>query len=386
MKKYLMTPGPCPVPPEVRLALARPVIHHRTEEYHAVHAAVVDGLRKILKTEKNDVFLFASTGTGAMESAVANTLSAGDKAIVVRGGKFSERWGELCRAYGAIFIPLDLEWGKSVDPGLIEKQLTENPDVRVVFTTLCETSTGAKTDIEAIGKIVAGTGAILVVDAVTGLGVSEMETDAWGLDVVVCGGQKAFMVPTGLAFVCVSEKAWERVDLAKSPRYYFDYRKAKKAADKNETPWSAPASLIIALKESIDRILGEGVENVIARHAALSGALRAGVAALGLEILAKYPSDGVTAIVPPDGVSADDLRETMRDKYGVTVAGGQERLKGKIIRVGTMGYCDASNVIAALSALEMSLRDLGHAIDPGTGVRAAEEVLMATKKHKRHKK
>lgn len=381
-----MTPGPCPVPPEVRLALSRPVIHHRTEEYHAIHAAVVDGLRKILKTEKNDVFLFASTGTGAMESAVANTLSAGDKAIVVRGGKFSERWGELCRAYGAIFIPLDIEWGKSVDPGLIEKQLTENPDVRVVFTTLCETSTGAKTDIEAIGTIVAGTGAILVVDAVTGLGVSEVETDAWGLDVVICGGQKAFMVPTGLAFVCVSEKARERVDLAKSPRYYFDYRRAKKAADKNETAWSAPASLIIALKESIDRILGEGVENVIARHALLSGALRTGVEALGLKVLADSPADGVTAILPPEGIPADDLRKTMLDKYGVHVAGGQERLRGKIIRIGTMGYCDTLDVIAALSALEMSLVNLGYTVDLGLGVRAAEEVLMATKKHKRHKK
>lgn len=384
MKKYLMTPGPCPVPPEVRQALSRPVIHHRTEEYHAVHAAVVDGLRKILKTEKNEVFLFASTGTGAMESAVANTLSPGEKAIVVRGGKFSERWGELCRAYGALFIPLDLEWGKSVDPGLIEKQLTENPDVRAVFTTLCETSTGAKTDIETIGKIVAGTGAILVVDAVTGLGVSEMETDAWGLDVVVCGGQKAFMVPTGLAFVCVSEKAWERVVLAKSPRYYFDYRKARKAADKNETPWSAPASLVVALKTSLDMILAEGVENVIARHAMLSGALRAGVEVLGMEILAESPADGVTAILPPEGITADGLRKTMRDKYGVHVAGGQERLKGKIIRVGTMGYCDTLDVIATLSALEKSLRDLGHSVDLGSGVRAAEEVLMATKEHKRH--
>ena len=335
----------------------------------------MDGLKKVLKTRSDDIFLFASTGTGAMESAVANILSSGERAIVVRGGKFSVRWGEICEAYGVDVIPLDVEWGESVDPARVAESLSANPDVAAVFTILCETSTGAKTDVRAIGEIVAGTNAVLVVDAVTGLGVSEMETDAWGLDVVVCGGQKAFMVPTGLSFVCVSEKAWRSVEAAESPRYYFDYRRARKAAARNETAWSAPASLVVALKTSLDMILAEGVDNVIARHALLSRALRAGVAALGLRVLARSPAAGVTAILPPEGIPADGLRERMLEKYGVHVAGGQERLKGKIIRIGTMGYCGVPEVVAALSALGKSLRDLGHPADTGAGVRAAEDVL-----------
>lgn len=370
-----MTPGPCPVPPEVREALSRPVIHHRTEEYHSVHAAVVAGLKRVLKTSSDDIFLFASTGTGAMESAVANLLSPGEKAIVLRGGKFSARWGEICEVYGADVVYLDVEWGESVDPAVVGETLAAHPDTAAVFTTLCETSTGAKTDVRAVGEMAAGSDAVLVVDAVTGLGVSEMETDAWGLDVVVCGGQKAFMLPTGLSFVCVGEKAWQRIESASSPRYYFDYRRARKASARNETAWSSPASLVVALEASLDMILAEGVENVIERHARLSAALRAGVAALGLRVLARSPAAGVTAVLPPEGIPADALRKRMLEKYGVHAAGGQERLAGRIIRFGTMGYCGAPEVEAALSALGNSLRDLGVPAEAGAGLRAAREVL-----------
>lgn len=375
-KVRLLTPGPCPVPSRVRLAIARPVIHHRSDEYHRVHAEVVAGLRQVFRTS-GDVFLFASSGTGVMESAVVNLLSAGDTAIVICGGKFGERWAEICKAHGVIVAPVDVDWGKAVDPASVEKALVEIPDAAAVFATLCETSTGTKTDIRALAAITREKRAVLVTDATSGLCVSELRMDAWGVDVAVAGCQKGLMLPTGLGVAVVgSAKARGLVEKSRLSKYYFDWKAAGAAATKNETAWSAPASLVIGLKESLDLIMAEGLDAVLARHARLARAGRAGAAALGLELLAKdSPAEGLTALIVPEGIQADALRERMAEQYGVLVAGGQGPLRGKIIRIAHMGYADALDVIAAISALEMALADLGWPVEIGKGVSAAEREL-----------
>ncbi|MCX6356611.1 MAG: alanine--glyoxylate aminotransferase family protein [Candidatus Aureabacteria bacterium] len=376
-KTYLMTPGPAPVPPEVALKLAQPIIHHRSDEYHAIHAAVVSGLRNILGST-GDILPFPGSGTAAMESAVVNTLSPGDTAVVIRCGKFSNRWAEICGAFGATVVPVDVEWGRAVDPAAVAAALAKHP-AAAVFATLCETSTTVKTDIAALARLVKPADALLVVDAISGLACSEFRMDKWGVDVAVAAGQKGLMVPTGLAIAAVSgAKAWRAVDQSRMPKYYFDWKRARVSAGGNETAWSAPASLMAALAQSLDLILREGIETVLARHARLAHACRAGVTALGLRLLAPdAPADGVTGVWAPPGISGDALKGHMAAKYGVHVAGGQEQLKDKIIRIAHMGYADTFDIITAVSAIEMALTDLGHAVERGRGVSAAEAVLSA---------
>ncbi|NQT91044.1 MAG: alanine--glyoxylate aminotransferase family protein [Candidatus Omnitrophica bacterium] len=374
-KRYLLTPGPTPVPTEALLAMAKPIIHHRTSEFRAILKEAVEGLRYVFQT-KNDVFVFASSGTGAMESSITNILSPGDKAIVVRGGKFGERFSEICDAYGVVPVNIDVEWGKAVDPSAIKKALDDNKDVKAVYTTLCETSTGVVNDIKAIGDVVSKTEAVLVVDAISGLGSVELKSDGWKVDIVIGGSQKGLMIPPGLAFVSVSQKALKLADTAKLPRYYFCYKAAKKSADKDDTPWTPAVSLIIALVESLKIIRDDSLEGVLARHKRMADAVKAAASALGLELLAPdAPSDAVTAIRLPDNIDGVALVKTMRDTYGVSVAGGQAKLKGKIIRVATMGFMTQWDVIVAISCLEIVLKQMGHKFELGTGVKAAEEVF-----------
>jgi aspartate aminotransferase-like enzyme len=375
-KEYLLTPGPCPVPPRVSLAIARPVIHHRSDEYHAVHTTVTEGLRTVFKTS-GVAFIFACSGTGVMEGAVVNTLSPGDEAIVIRCGKFSGRWAELCGAFGVKVVPVDVEWGKAVQPGAVARAIEEHPSAAVVFSTLCETSTAVRTDLEALASVTRESRAILVVDATSGVGVSDIRMDAWGVDVAVAGGQKGLMLPTGLGIAVVaSARAWECVERSSMPKYYFDWGRARDAAAHNETAWSSPAPLVVGLREALDLILAEGVDNVIARHARMGRACRAGVTALGLKLLApESPADGVTGLWAPEGISAARLKEVLLKDYGVNVAGGQERLKGMIIRIAHMGYAGPFDVITAIAALEMALNDLGHPVELGRGVAAAEQVF-----------
>jgi aspartate aminotransferase-like enzyme len=379
MKKiHLMTPGPCPVPPSVRQALALPVIHHRSNEYHELHRSVSEGLRQVFKT-RGDILIFASSGSGAMEGAVVNTLSPGDNAAVIRGGKFAERWEKICNAYGAGVIPIDVAWGEAVRPESVAAVLAKHPGVRAVFATLCETSTTVKHDIEALAKITSKTGTLLVVDSISGLATVDLRMDDWGVDVAVAAGQKGLMIPTGLAVAAVgSEKAWGLIQNSRMPKYYFDWKLARAAAEKNETVWSAPASAVVALNESLKMILAEGVDNVLARHARLGKACRAGVSALGLKLLAPgSPSDGVTGVWVPDGISGVELKKTLHESFGVIVAGGQEKLKGKIIRIAHTGYVDISDVVTAISSLELSLKALGYPVEPGKGVKAAEEAYVS---------
>jgi len=370
-----MAPGPTAVPPQVLLAMAKPVIHHRTPEFKAILKEVNEGLKYLFQT-KNPVVTLSASGTGAMEAAVVNTLSHGDQALVVRGGKFGERWGDLCEAYGVEAINIDVEWGHAVDPAKIEAALKENPGIKAVFTTLCETSTCVRNDIEAIGKIVAGHETILVVDAVSGLCAEEMKTDEWAVDIVVTGSQKALMLPPGLAFASISPKAEERIKGSDLPKFYLSLAKALKSLEKDDTPFTSAVSLIYGLKESIALLREEGLENVIERHARLARATREAARALGLELLAKAPSNVATAMVMPEGIDAEDLRKILSGEMNITVAGGQGNLKGNVIRVAHLGYCSESDTITTISAIEMALIKLGHDCEPGAGVAAAEKVLM----------
>ena len=375
-KNYLLTPGPTPLPPQVSEAMSRPIIHHRTPQFQAILKEATEGLKYVFAT-KNDVFILASSGTGAMEAAVVNLLSAGDTALVVQGGKFGERWTEICQAYGITASVINVEWGKAVDPGEIGKQLKANPKIKAVFTTLCETSTGVANDIKAIGEVIKNTPAVLAVDAISGLGAIPLMTDDWSCDVVVSGSQKGLMLPPGLGFISVSPKAWKLIESAKSPKYYFSLKAAKKAIDKTDTPFTPAITLIIALVEALKMLKEDTLENVFARHKKMADATRAAVKALGLELFAPDAgSDVVTAAKIPAAIDGEKLVKTMRDTYGITIAGGQAELKGKVIRIAHMGYIEESDIIAGIACLEKVLKQMGHNFILGSGVSAAEEVFL----------
>lgn len=379
MKKVLLlTPGPTPVPERVLLAMARPMIHHRTNEFQEILKEVEEGLKYVFCT-KNDVLIFASSGTGAMEGSVVNLLSPGDHAIVVRGGKFGERWAEICSAYGINVVPIDVEWGNAVTPNEIEIALRDNPSVKAVFITQCETSTGVGTDVKAIAKVVSQTDAVLVVDAISSLGAMELKMDEWGVDVVVSGSQKGLMIPPGLAFVALSEKAWRLVSQSKCPKYYFDFIKARKALQKTDTPYTPAVSLVIGLNEALKMIREEGLENVIERHSKLAQAARSAMQAIGLELFSKYPSNTVTPVKIPAGVDGEKLVKSIRSKYGISIAGGQEELKGKIFRIAALGYVSEFDLLTGISAIEMELLEQGFKVELGKGVQAAQEVFSKNK-------
>ena len=378
-KNYLLTPGPTPLPPQVCEAMARPIIHHRTPQFQAVLKEATEGLKYVFQTT-NDVFILASSGTGVMEAAVANLLSSGDTALTIQGGKFGERWTGLCQAYGVNTEVIDVEWGKAAESGEIQKRLKANPKIKAVFTTLCETSTGVTNDIEAIGKVIKDTEAVLVVDAISGLGAIPLPTDAWFCDIVVSGSQKGLMLPPGLGFISVSPKAGKLIEAAKSPKYYFDLKKAKKALDKVDTPFTPAISLIVALNESLKMLKEDGLENVFARHRKMADATRAAVKAMGLELFAPTAaSDAVTAVKVPQGIDGEKLVKTMRDTYNVTIAGGQDELKGKVFRIAHMGYIEEFDIIAGISCLEKVLHQMGYKFSLGAGVKAAEEVFYEQK-------
>jgi aspartate aminotransferase-like enzyme len=375
MKRYLLAPGPTQIPPEVLLKMAEPIIHHRNPMFEAVMQDVRDNLKYTFGTA-NEVLIFASSGTGAMEGAVTNMLSAGDKAIVVRSGKFGERWANICKAYGVEAINIDIPWGDDLDPADIEKALKANPGVKAVYTQATETSTGVKFPTKKIADIVKGyPGTLMVVDGITGVGVFELPMDAWGIDILVGGSQKALMLPPGLAFAGVSDKAWEFAKTSKIPKFYFKWSKELEKLKENQTNYTPAISLIIGLRESLRMIKEEGLENVYRRSEILAHATREGAGALGLKVFAKTPSPAVTAICAPEGVDGQKIYKTLWKKYGVTGAGGQDQLKGKIFRIATLGYADKYDVITAVAALEFTLRDLGYSFQMGAGVAKATESL-----------
>jgi aspartate aminotransferase-like enzyme len=377
-KRYLFSPGPTMLPQDIMLRMAEPIIHHREAEYKRIFQEVREGLKFLFQT-KSEVLVFTSSGTGAMEGTVSNLLSSGDKVLVIRGGKFGERWGEICEAYGIEVKPIDVEWGKSVDPELIAECLKEDPSIRAVFTQASETSTGVMHPIKEIAQITRSyEETVIVVDAITGIGVFDMPMDAWNLDVVVSGSQKAIMLPPGLSFVALSEKAWRLVDRSSLPKYYFDFRQELKSAEKNQNTFTPAITLVIGLRESLRRIRQEGLEAVFVRHDLLARGTREAVKALGLELLApESPSNALTAVKIPEEIGANEIKDRFFEEFGITVAGGQDRAKGKIIRIAHLGYYGRLDMVMVISALEMLLREMSYQFEMGAGVRAAEEVLIS---------
>lgn len=373
-KTYLLTPGPTPVPSKVLEAMARPIIHHRTSEFQEIFKEVNENLKYLFCT-KEDVLTFASSGTGAMEGCVANLLNRGDTAVVVNGGKFGERWAEICETYGIKTIAIDIEWGTAIDPLRIETTLKNNPKVKAVFITHCETSTGTKTDVKSIASITSKTKAVLVVDAISSLGAMELPKDKWNVDVVVSGSQKGLMIPPGLAFCALNNKAWQLVPESKFPKYYFDFLKARKSAQKNDTPYTPAVNLIIGLNEALRMIKTEGLESVLERHERLALATRRGMQAMGLGLFSKSPANSVTAVKSPDSVDSAKLVKLLRTEYGISIAGGQADLKGKIFRIAHLGYMNEFDIIVGIAAVGTGLSELGYKIDTGKGINAAQEIF-----------
>lgn len=368
-KRYLLTPGPTPVPENILLEMARPIIHHRTPEFREIFKQASEGLKYLMQTKSN-VYTMVSSGSGAMEAACVNLVGPGEKGLVVRGGKFGERFSEILTAYGSVPENIDVEYGDAVDPEQIREKLKADPQIKAVFTTLCETSTGVVTDIKAIARITKEHKAVLVVDAISALGAERLEMDNWGVDVVVSGSQKGLMLPPGLAFIALSSKAHKVLENSKRRGYYFDLLKYHKSFEKDDTPWTSAVTLVIGLREALKMIRDEGLENVLARHERLANAVKAGVKALGLELFAKVPSNVLTAVKVPEGIDGLALVKTLRTEYGVSVAGGQASMKGKIFRIAHLGYMQDFDMIIGISALEIVLKKLGYKFELGTGVKA----------------
>lgn len=373
-KEYLFTPGPTPIPTEALLSMARPVDYHRSPESVEIIKEVAENLKHIFQTG-NDVLILTSSGTGAMEGAVANLLSPEDEVMVIRSGKFGERWGEICNAYGIEFKPIDLEWGTSIDPQQVKEKLKQN--TKALFATLCETSTGALHDIKALGDITKETETLLVVDAVSALGADDLQMDNWNVDVLVSCSQKGLMTPPGLGFACLSARAWDAIEESRLPKYYFDFKKAREHLTDGSTPYTPAISFIIALQHSLRLICKEGIRSVIARHARLAKATRTAVKAMSLQLFATHPANTLTSIRLPAEIDGKAFINYMRQQHGITYAGGQGRLSGKIIRIAHLGWVCQYDVMVAISALEMGLRELGYPIQLGAGAAAAEKRLMS---------
>jgi aspartate aminotransferase-like enzyme len=375
IKSYLLAPGPTPVPPEVLTALSKPVIHHRTPQFAAVLAKVQQGLQELFGT-RQDVLILASSGTGAMEGSVTNLCSPGDEVIVVNGGKFGERWTKICQSYGITVREIRVEWGRAVVPQMVGTALDEYPKARAVYMQASETSTCALHPVAEVAKLTRTRDTLLVVDGITAVGVLPMPMDELGIDVLVTGSQKALMLPPGLAFVALSQRAWEATAKAKLPRFYFDFAREKKGVAEKSTAWTPAISLINGLEVALDMMRAEGWVNIFARHDRLARATRAGAQALGLSLLApEAPSPAATAINLPASVDGSALFRYLRDKMHVTFAGGQDQLKGKIIRLAHLGYVGAFDVVISLAALELALTHFGAGIELGRGIGAAEKIL-----------
>lgn len=376
LKRYLLAPGPTPVPPEVLLSMAMPVIHHRSPDFLPIIDSAKKGLQWIYQT-KNDVLILCSTGTGGMVAAVNNFFSPGEKVLIINGGKFGERWVKIAQAYGLNIIEIPVEWGFSVDVNKVEEELKKHPDIKGVFIQASETSTGVYHDIEAVGKIVKNyDDTLFIVDSISALVAHDIKTDEWSIDVMISGSQKGFMLPPGLAFISVSEKAWMRNEKSKMPRFYFNLKKERENLIKNQTNFTSAVSLIIGLNEAIKLMQREGLKNIFQRHALLARATRESIKEIGLNLFAKgIPSNSVTAVEAPEGIDGQIIYKTLREKHGVTAAGGQDKLKGKIFRFAHLGYADKFDVIVAISALEMTLKELGYPVSLGRGVAKAEEIF-----------
>lgn len=374
MKYRMLTPGPTPVPEETLLELARPVPYHRTPEFRKILGEVLADLQKVYCT-KNPVIPLTCSGTGSLEAALVNSVPQGRKAICLVAGKFGERWRNICTAYGIEPVTVSVPFGQAVQPAQVEKALADHPDAVAVCATLSETSTGVLHDIAAFGKIVGRTPALLLVDAISGLAVMECRTDDWQIDLCCTGSQKALMMPPGLAFISVSDKAWQVIDRNPSPRtFYFDLKKSRHSLKENDTPYTQAHTMLRALRVSLKKLLANGIEAIWAEHARNAAAARAGLTALGLEIFPSPPNNALTAAKMPAGIDSSELLKRLEKDYGLKLANGQDQLKGKIIRLGHMGYIDQFDILAAVAGIELALAEMGHPVEPGKGLAAAQRV------------
>jgi aspartate aminotransferase-like enzyme len=371
MKYRLLTPGPTPVPEETLLELAKPVPYHRTAEAKQILAEVLDGLKYVFQTQ-HDVIPLTCSGTGAMEAALVCAVPRGAKALCLYAGRFGERWHKLWQAFGVESVAVTAPPGQAVTAAQLEKALKDHPDAAAVCAVHSETSTGVKHDLAALGALVAKTPAVFIVDSISGAGAAECRTDAWAIDLLATGSQKALMLPPGLAFVTVSPKAWAKIDSHQPPAFYFDLKKYRAKLKDPDTPFTPAHTLIQALRVSLRKLKAEGIENVWQRHARMAAAARAGVQAIGLKMFADPPAEGVTAVKVPDGIDGKALLTKLEKQYGLKLAGGQDQLQGKIFRLAHMGHMDFFDVLAALSGIELVLSELGYKLEPGTALAAAQ--------------
>ena len=373
-KQRLLTPGPTPLYPPALHAMMASDIHHRTEDFRKAYRSCLADLKEVLGTS-HDVLMFASSGTGAMDGAVSNLFSKGDKVIVCSAGKFGERWVEIAKAYGLDAVVLSVPYGKVVSPEEVQRALAQNPAAKGVFVQASETSTGAAHDVRAMGRAVAATDAIFVVDAITGLGTMPLDIDGWGLDVLIGGSQKAFMIPPGLAFLSISPKAWKFADSSTLPHYYFNFKKEKKSGDAGESSWTPATSLILALAEALRYIKQLGMPKLIENAQMLAQATRTAAVRIGLELFAPdAPAASATAIKAPDGMDSGVIVKEFRNRFGAVIANGQGSMKGQIFRIAHLGYFDFADLFAVIAGLEVILNANGFPVNYGAGVAAVQEI------------
>ncbi|MCR8964439.1 alanine--glyoxylate aminotransferase family protein [Brevibacillus halotolerans] len=377
-KITLRIPGPTPIPPRVQQAMNRPMIGHRSGQFSQMLSDVVEKIKPAFGTAQQ-VYVIAGSGTSALEMSVVNTLQAGDEAIVTISGAFGERFAKICERYQIKVHRLEVAWGEAITPELLQDFLVQHPMAKAVFATYCETSSGVLNPIPELSRVVKKhSNALFIVDAVSCLGAVPCEMDEWGLDIVVTGSQKAFMLPTGLAFIAVSQQAWKRIEQITPQAFYLDLKAYRKSMADQTTPYTPAVSLVFGLEEVVAMLDEEGLPQVFARHELMKNMTRAAMRALGLPLMTEdeYASPTVTSVDPGDLFDAEELRKILRTKYNVVIAGGQQHLKGRIFRIGHMGYCDPQDVLTVISLIEVSLQQIGYEITLGAGVRAAQEVLI----------
>jgi serine---pyruvate transaminase len=374
-KRYLFTPGPTPVPPQVLAALAEPVLHHRAPDFREVYARVLQRLQEVHRTA-NEVLLFTCSGTGAFESALVNLCSPGERVLAVSAGHFGERWAAMARTYGCAVEELRYAWGETPSADDLRRKLGEIEPVALVVLVQSETSTGVVADIPALAAAAKDAGALVVVDAVSSLGALPLDMDDWGLDVVVAGSQKALMTPPGLATAAVSPAAWEQVARSTLPSFYFDWERTRQAQERLDSAFTPAVSLVVALDVALGLLLANGLEDAFERHVRLGRACRAGIKAMGLELFSpdEDRSAVVTAARMPDGIAASELTLALRERHGVTIAGGQGELKNAIFRIGHIGWYDEFDIATGLAAVELVLGELGAPIERGVAASRALEV------------
>lgn len=381
-KQFLMIPGPTPVPETALLAMAKHPMGHRSSEFSAVLKEVFADLKWLFQT-KEDVFIFTSSGTGAMEAAIYNLVNQGDKVLSLVIGNFGERWAKIAKMRGAEIETISADWGKAIEPAVLKERLAKDTNKEIKFVTLThnETSTGVTNNLKALNDIIQEHGAISIVDGVTSVGAIDVKMDEWGIDVLVSGSQKGFMIPPGLAFLACSQKAWKAYENCKNPSFYFNWGATKKSIADSTTPWTPNVSLIMALQETLRMMKAEGLDNIYSRHARLARGLRAAIRALGLELFVEddsIASNAITSILPPDGISVPDIRKTLNKDFDIVVANGQNQLQDKIFRMGHLGFVSERDVLTAVASLDMALRKLGYTGQKSDAVAAAIKAMTST--------